>query len=154
MWFVFLFRSGFWLCNKCDTSMPCLSYPTLSSTYSHSRVKKRQVKCLGEDINTLGDLRESNEQLSEVYFERFILKTPSYLTWVEVIWFKTIPFLNYPRWYDRHFKVHKCKVCVGISHMLASHLWNLCSTLVISHLLDDEQKLSVGELLTTLKYQF
>jgi hypothetical protein len=25
----------FWLCNKCDTSMPYPSYPTLSSTYRH-----------------------------------------------------------------------------------------------------------------------
>jgi len=96
-----------------------------------SRVKKRQVKCLGEDIYTLSDMRESNEELSKAYFEN-LLKTPSCLTWVEVIWFKTILFLNYPRWYDRHFKVHKYKVWFGISLMFASHLWKSCSTLVSS----------------------
>ena len=97
-----------------------------------SRVKKRQVKCLGEDIYTMSDLIESNEELSKAYFEN-LLKTPSCLTWgVEVIWFKIIPFLNYPRLYDRHFKVHKYKVWFGISLMFASHLWKSCSTLVSS----------------------
>jgi len=65
----------------------------------------------------------------------------------------TVPLLNYPRWHDRHFKVHKCKVRIGISLMLASYLWKLCFTLVLSALLEDEQRLSVGELLTALKYQ-
>ena len=129
--------------------------PTLSSTYSHYRsmMKKRQAKCLGKDIYTLSNLRESNEELSNVCFKN-LLKTPSYLTWgVEVIWFTTIPFLNYPRWHDRHFKVHKCKVWFGISLMLAPYLWKSCSTLVLSTLLEVEQRLSVGELLTALKYQ-
>ena len=118
------------------------------------RMKERQVKCLGEDTYTLSDLIESNEELRKVYFENSLKKTPSYLTWgVEVIWFATIPFLNYPRWHDRHFKVHKYKVWVGISLMLASYLWKSCSTLVLSASLKDEQSLSVGELLTALKYQ-
>ena len=121
---------------------------------TRSRMKERQVKCLGKDIYTLSDLRESNEELSKVCFENLLKKTPSYLTWgVEVIWFATIPFLNYPRWHDRHFKVHKCKVRFGISLMLASYLWKSRSTLVLSALLEDEQRLSVGELLTALKYQ-
>ena len=63
----------------------------------------------------------------------------------------TVPLLNYPRWHDRHFKVHKCKVRFGISLMLVSYLWKLCFTLVISPLLEDEQRLSVGVLLTVLK---
>ena len=74
-------------------------------------MKKRQVNFLGKDIYTLIDLRESNEELSKVCFENLLKKNPSYLTCgVEVIGFATIPFLNYPRWHDRHFKVHKCKV--------------------------------------------
>ena len=85
---------------------------------TRSRIKKRQVKCLGKDTYTLSNLRESNEELSNVCFKN-LLKTPSYLTWgVEVIWFATIPFLNYTRRHDRHFKVHKCKVWFGISLML------------------------------------
>jgi hypothetical protein len=31
------------------------------------------------------------------------LKNPKLLQGVEVTWFKTVPFLNYPRWHDRHF---------------------------------------------------
>ena len=42
---------------------------------TRSRMKKRQVKCLGKDIYTLSDLRESNEELSKVYFEN-LLKNP------------------------------------------------------------------------------
>ena len=136
--------------------MPYLPCPTLSSTLAitRSRMKKRQVKCLGKDIYTLSDLRESNEEQSKVCFENLLKKNPSYLTCgVEVIGFATIPFLNYPRWHDRHFKVHKCKVWLGISLILASHLWNSCFTLVLYALLKDEQRLSVGELLTALKYQ-
>ena len=45
---------------------------------TRSRMKKRQVKCLGEDIYTLSDLRESNEELSKVCFEN-LLKTPKLL---------------------------------------------------------------------------
>ena len=41
-------------------------------------MKKRQVKCLGKDIYTLSDLRESNEELSKVYFEK-LLKNPKLL---------------------------------------------------------------------------
>jgi len=41
-------------------------------------MKKRQVKCLGEDRYTLSDLRESNEELSKVYFEN-LLKNPKLL---------------------------------------------------------------------------
>ena len=63
----------------------------------------------------------------------------------------TVPLLNYPRWHDRHFKVHKCKVRFGISLMLASYLWKLYFTLVLSPSLEDEQRLSVGVLLTVLK---
>ena len=71
-----------------------------------------------------------------------------------MIRFKTIPCLNYLRWHDRHFKVHKYKAWVGISLMLASYLWKSCSTLVLYPLLEDEQMLSVGVLLTAAKYQF
>ena len=42
------------------------------------RVKERQVKCLGEDTYTLSDLRESNEELSKVYFQN-LLKNPKLL---------------------------------------------------------------------------
>ena len=35
---------------------------------TRSRMKKRQVKCLGKDTYTLSDLRESNEELSKVRF--------------------------------------------------------------------------------------
>ena len=62
----------------------------------------------------------------------------------------TVPLLNYPRWHDRHFKVHTCKVWFGISLMLASYLWKLYFTLVLSSSLEDEQRLSVGVLLTIL----
>jgi len=41
-------------------------------------MKKRQVKCLGKDTYTLSDLRESNEELSKVYFEN-LLKNPKLL---------------------------------------------------------------------------
>ena len=41
-------------------------------------MKTRQVKCLGKDIYTLSDMRESNEELSKVYFEN-LLKTPKLL---------------------------------------------------------------------------
>ena len=41
-------------------------------------MKERQVKYLGEDIYTLSDLRESNEELSKVYFEN-LLKNPKLL---------------------------------------------------------------------------
>ena len=45
---------------------------------TRSRMKKRQVKCLGKDIYTLSDLRESNEDLSKVCFEN-LLKNPKLL---------------------------------------------------------------------------
>jgi len=48
---------------------------------TRSRMKKRQVKCLGKDIYTLSDLRESNEELSKVSFEN-LLKKPQ-ATWHE-----------------------------------------------------------------------
>ena len=38
-------------------------------------MKERQVKCLGKDVYTLSDLRESNEELSKVCFEN-LLKNP------------------------------------------------------------------------------
>ena len=38
-------------------------------------MKERQVICLGKDIYTLSDLRESNEELSKVCFEN-LLKNP------------------------------------------------------------------------------
>jgi len=41
-------------------------------------MKKRQVKCLGKDIYTLSDMRESNEELSKVCFEN-LLKNPKLL---------------------------------------------------------------------------
>jgi len=41
-------------------------------------MKKRLVKCLGKDIYTLSDLRESNEELSKVCFEN-LLKNPKLL---------------------------------------------------------------------------
>ena len=74
----------------------CLILHTLPwaphTAITRSRMKKRQVKCLGKDTYTLSNLRESNEELSNVCFKN-LLKTPSYLTWgVEVIWFATIPF--------------------------------------------------------------
>ena len=50
-------------------------------------------------------------------------------------------------------KVHKCKVRFGISLILASYLWKLCFTLVLSPSLEDEQRLSVEVLLTTVKSQ-
>ena len=63
----------------------------------------------------------------------------------------TVPLVNYPRWHDRHFKVYKCKVRFGISLMLASYLWKFCFTLLLSPSLEDDQRLSVGVLLTVLK---
>jgi hypothetical protein len=39
------------------------------------RMKKRQVKCHGEDIYTLSDLRESNEELGKVCFENSLKKS-------------------------------------------------------------------------------
>ena len=46
--------------------------------YPSSRMKKRQVKCLGKDIYTLSDPRESNEELSKVCFLN-LLKNPKLL---------------------------------------------------------------------------
>ena len=79
----------------------CLNLHTLSLAphiaIIRDRMKERQVKHLCEDIYTLSDLRESNGELSKVYFKN-LLNIPSYLTWrVELISFKTIPFLKYPR---------------------------------------------------------
>ena len=48
---------------------------------TRSRMKKRQVKCLGKDIYTLSDLRESNEELSKVYFKNLLKKSQA--TWHE-----------------------------------------------------------------------
>ena len=42
-------------------------------------MKERQVKYLGEDIYTLSDMRESNEELSKVYFENLLGKNPKLL---------------------------------------------------------------------------
>jgi hypothetical protein len=33
----------------------------------------------------------------------------------------TVPFLDYPRWHDRHFKIQKCKIRFGISLVLSSY---------------------------------
>jgi hypothetical protein len=41
-------------------------------------MKKRQVKSLGKDTYTLRDPRESNDELSKVYFEN-LLKKPKLL---------------------------------------------------------------------------
>ena len=41
-------------------------------------MKERQVKYLGEDIYTLSDMRESNEELIKVYFEN-LMKNPKVL---------------------------------------------------------------------------
>jgi hypothetical protein len=67
---------------------------------------------------------------------RFVLKTycktPSYLTWwAEVIWFMNDPFLNYPRWHDRH----STEVWFRISLMLASYPWIPCPTWFVLPLL-------------------
>ena len=60
----------------------CLNLHTLSRAphiaIIRGRMKERQVKCLGEDIYILRDLRESNEELSKVYFEN-LLKNPKLL---------------------------------------------------------------------------
>jgi hypothetical protein len=74
----------------------------------------------------LSDLRESNEEPSKVCFEN-LLKNPNLLDIrSRMIWFKIVPFLNYPRWHDRHFKIHKYKVWFGKSLMLASYHRNFC----------------------------
>jgi hypothetical protein len=128
VWFDFLLGSGFWLCNKCDASMPHL-YTLPWAPYIaiiRSRLKKGNLMHWW-GLYTLSDLRESNEVPSKVYFENLLKKIPSYLTWgVEVIWLKIVPFLNYPRWHDSHFKVHKCKVWFRISLMLTSYHRNFC----------------------------
>jgi hypothetical protein len=130
--FDFLLGSGFWLCNTCVASMPHL-YTLPWGPYIgiiRSRLKKGNLMPWW-GLYTLSDLRESNEVPSKVYFENLLKKIPSYLTWgVELIWFKIFPFLNYPRWHDRHFKVHKCKVWFRISVMLASYHRNFCFHLV------------------------
>ena len=57
----------------------CLILHTLSwaphIAIIRGRMKERQVKCLGKDVYTLSDLRESNEELSKVSFEN-LLKNP------------------------------------------------------------------------------
>ena len=118
---------------------------------TRSRMKKRQVKCLGKDIHTLSDLRESNEELSKVYFEN-LLKNPKLLDMRSRSDLIRDHYIPQPPKTDRHFKVHKCKVWFGISLMLASYNWNSCFTWVLSALLEDEQRLSVGELLIAAKY--
>ena len=64
----------------------CLIFHTLPwaphIAITRSRMKKRQVKCLGKDTYTLSDLRESNEELSKVYFEN-LLENKSQATWHE-----------------------------------------------------------------------
>jgi hypothetical protein len=79
-------------------------------------------------------------------FWKFIEKIPSYLTWgVEVIWFKIVPFLNYPQWHDRHFQVHKSKVWFGISLMLTSYHRNFFLTLALNLYSRTSKGPSVGE---------
>ena len=117
VWLVFLFGSGLWLCNICNTSMPYLSCPTLSSTYS-PQVGWRKGKS-NALVRTYTHWAIWENQMRS--YARFVFKTywkiPSYLTWgVEVIWFATIPFLNYPRWHDRHFKVYKQGMSWNISY--------------------------------------
>ena len=60
----------------------CLNLHTLSRAphiaIIRGRMKERQVKYLGEDIYTLSDMRESNEELSKVYFEN-LMKNPKLL---------------------------------------------------------------------------
>ena len=93
VWLDFLFGSGLWLCNTCDTSMP---YPPPWAPHIaiiRGRMKERQVKCLGEDTYTLSDLRESNEEQSKVCFEN-LLKNPKILdirSWSDLIQDHSIP---------------------------------------------------------------
>ena len=60
----------------------CLIFHTLPwaphIAITRSRMKERQVKCIGKDIYTLSNLIESNEELSKVYFEN-LLKNPKLL---------------------------------------------------------------------------
>jgi hypothetical protein len=50
-------------------------------------------------------------------------------------------------------KSSQLHVWLGISHMFAPYHRKSCFTLVLSPSLEDEQRLSVGVLLTDLKYQ-
>jgi hypothetical protein len=96
-------------------------------------------------LYTLSDLRESNEEPSKVCFEN-LLKNPNlHDIRSKMIWFKIVPFRNYPRWHDRHFKIHKYKLWFGISLMLASYLWNYVFTLVLNLHSRTSKGPSVGE---------
>ena len=67
---------------------------------TRSRMKKRQVKCLGKDIYTLSDLGESNEELSKVSFEN-LLKNPKLLDMTsrsDLIQYHSIPQLSKMAW--------------------------------------------------------
>ena len=67
---------------------------------TRSRVKRRLVKCLGKDINTLSDLRESNEELSKVCFEN-LLKNPKLLDMrsrSDLIQYRSMPQLPKMAW--------------------------------------------------------
>ena len=80
VWLVFLFGSVFdfaiYMIQVCLILHALPWAPHIAIT--RSRMKKRQVKCHGEDRYTLSDLRESNEELSKVYFEN-LLKNPKLL---------------------------------------------------------------------------
>ena len=67
---------------------------------TRSRMKKRQVKCLGKDIYTLSDLTESNEELSKVYFQN-LLKNPKLLDMrsrSDLIQYRSMPQLHKMTW--------------------------------------------------------
>ena len=67
---------------------------------TRSRMKKRQVKCLGKDTYTLSDPRESNEELSKVCFET-LLKNPKLhdmRSWSDLIQYRSMPQLPKMAW--------------------------------------------------------
>ena len=67
---------------------------------TRSRMKKRQVKCLGKDIYILSDLRESNEELSKVCFENLLknLKLLDMRSRSDLIQYRSMPQLPKMAW--------------------------------------------------------
>jgi hypothetical protein len=91
----------------------------------------------------------------KILFSKTYCKTPSYLTWwAEVIWFMTVPFLNYPWWHDETSQHSQVQGMVwNISYARFVPL-DITYHLDLTPFTQDEQRPSVGVLLMVVKYHF
>ena len=135
VWLVFLLGSDF------DFAIHVMQVCLFLHTYlkaPHMAIIRSWMKKMGKSnalvrAYTPWVIREYQWGAKQNLFLKTLWKIPSYLTCrVEVTWFMTVPLLNYPRWHDRHFKSSQVQGEVGISLILASYLWKLCFTLVLS----------------------